>query len=144
MWPEKVKFKVWPQVKVTTWLKYIMMHNSRFVSIRQTHQTCFEACISSQSKVIARTLLVTYDDVTRPPLLIAEVSGAPVKWLVNTTFCMFWLLMVVLTQIKMKWNLPHWLIMGGHKIDLTLGHRYKKSEIYIFLCPVILSKPCKF
>ena len=48
----------------------------RFVSLRQT---CFEACISSQSKVIAMKLLVTYDDVTRPPLLIAEVSGAPVN-----------------------------------------------------------------
>ena len=47
--------------------------------IRQTHQTCFEACILSQSKVIAMELLVTYDDVTRPPLLIAEVSGAPVN-----------------------------------------------------------------
>ena len=59
--------------------KHIMMHISRFVPIRQTHQTCFEACISSQSKVIARKLLVTYDDVTRPPRPIAEVSGAPVN-----------------------------------------------------------------
>ena len=59
--------------------KHIMMHIIRFVSIRQTRQTCFEACIVSQSKVIARKLLVTYDDVTRPPLLIAEVSGAPVN-----------------------------------------------------------------
>ena len=56
-----------------------MMHIIRFVAIRQTQQTCFEACILSQSKVIARKLLVTYDDVTRPPLLIAEVSGAPVN-----------------------------------------------------------------
>ena len=45
----------------------------------KTRQTCFEACILSQSKDIARELLVTYDDVTRPPLLIAEVSGAPVN-----------------------------------------------------------------
>ena len=57
-----------------------MMHISRFVSIIQTHQTCVEAYISYQSKVIARKLLVTYDDVTRPPLLIAEVSGAPVNF----------------------------------------------------------------
>ena len=56
-----------------------MMHISRFVLIRQTHQTYFEACILSQSKVIARKLLVTYDDVTRPPMLIAEVIGAPVN-----------------------------------------------------------------
>ena len=46
---------------------------------RQTRQICFEACISSQSQVIARKLLVIYYDVTRPPLLIAEVSGAPVN-----------------------------------------------------------------
>ena len=59
--------------------KHIMMHIIRFVGIRQTHQTCFAACISSQSKFIARQLLVTYDDVTRPPLLIAEVSGALVN-----------------------------------------------------------------
>ena len=39
---------------------------------------CFEACILSQSKCIARKLLVTYDDVTRPSLLIAEVISAPV------------------------------------------------------------------
>ena len=55
------------------------MHIIRFYSIRQTRQTCFEACILYQSKVIAKKLLVTYDDVTRPPLLIAEVSGAPVN-----------------------------------------------------------------
>ena len=42
---------------------------------KTTCQTCFEACISSQSRVIAKKLLVTYDDATRPPLLIAEVSG---------------------------------------------------------------------
>ena len=34
------------------------------------------------------------------------------KWLVNTTFCMFWLLRVVLTQTKMELNLSHWLITG--------------------------------
>ena len=39
----------------------------------------FEACILSQSKDIARKLLVAYDDVTRPPLLIAEVNDAPVN-----------------------------------------------------------------
>ena len=54
-------------------------HFIRCVSIRKTQQTYFEASISPQSKVIARKLLVTYDDVTRPPLLIAEVSGAPVN-----------------------------------------------------------------
>ena len=32
-----------------------------------------------QLKVIAIKLLVTYDDVTRPPMLIAEVIGAPVN-----------------------------------------------------------------
>ena len=47
---------------------------------KKTRQTCFEACILPQWKVIARKLLVTYDDVTRPPLLIAEVSGAPVNF----------------------------------------------------------------
>ena len=56
-----------------------MLHIIRFVSIRQTYQNCFEACILSQSKVIARKLSVTYADVTRPPLLIADVSGAPVN-----------------------------------------------------------------
>ena len=61
-----------------------MMYIIRFVSIRQTHQTSFEACISSQSKIIARKLLATYDDVTRPPLLIVEVSGA----LVNLTLAL--------------------------------------------------------
>ena len=114
MWPEKVKFKVWPQVKVMTWLKHIVMPIIWFVSISQTHQTCFEACILSQSKVIARKLMVTYDDVTRPPLLIAEVSGAPVnlRRLFNTMFCMCWLLGVVLSQTKMKWFSFHWLING--------------------------------
>ena len=46
---------------------------------KTNHQTCFEASILSQSKVFARKLLVTYDDVTRPPMLIAEVIGAPVN-----------------------------------------------------------------
>ena len=55
-----------------------MLHIIRFVAIRHTHETCFEACILSQLKVIARILLVTHDDVTQPPLLIAEVIGAPV------------------------------------------------------------------
>ena len=40
----------------------------------------FEAYILSQSNVLTRKLLVTYDDVTRPPLLIAEVSGAHVNF----------------------------------------------------------------
>ena len=67
------------------------------------------------------------------------------KWLVNTTFCMIWLLMVVLTQTKMKWNFFHWLIMGGgHTIDLTLGQRYKKSEIYIFYILSPLANPASF
>ena len=78
IWPQKVKFKVWPKFKVTL-PKHIIMHIIRFVSIRQTHHTCFEASILFQSKVIPRKLLLTYDDVTRPPLLIAEVSGAPVN-----------------------------------------------------------------
>ena len=51
----------------------------RFVWIRQTHQTCFDACILSQSKVIVRKLLVTYNDVKRPQMLIAEVIGALVN-----------------------------------------------------------------
>ena len=32
----------------------------------------------SQSKAIAKKLLVTSDDVTRPPMLIAHVIGTPV------------------------------------------------------------------
>ena len=56
-----------------------MMHIILLVSIRQTRVNCFEACILSQSKVIVRKLLVTYADVARPPLLIAEVIGAPVN-----------------------------------------------------------------
>ena len=78
-WPRKVKLKLWPQVKVMTWPKHIMMHIIRFVSKRQARQTCFEACILSETKVIAWKLLVTYDDVTQPPLVIAEVGGAPVN-----------------------------------------------------------------
>ena len=65
-----------------------MMHIIRFVLIRPTHKTCFEVCILSQSKVIARKLLVTNDDVTRPPLLIAEVSGAPVNLNGYSTLCL--------------------------------------------------------
>ena len=65
-----------------------MLHIIRLVSIRQTQQTCFEACILSQSKIIARKLLVTYDDVTRPPLLVAEVT-CQLKRLGNTICCMF-------------------------------------------------------
>ena len=42
IWPRKVKLKVWTQVKGMTWPKHIMMHISRFVSIRQTHQTFAE------------------------------------------------------------------------------------------------------
>ena len=32
------------------------------------------------------------------------------RWLVNTTFCMFWLLRMILTQIRMKWNISHLFI----------------------------------
>ena len=39
----------------------------------------FEACILSQSKFISRKLLVTYDDVARPTMFIAEVIGAAVN-----------------------------------------------------------------
>ena len=49
-----------------------------FVSIRQTRQTCFEACISSQSKVIARTLLATFcsaDDVRRSDVVASCLGG---------------------------------------------------------------------
>ena len=56
-----------------------MMYIIRFATIRQTHQTYFEASISSQSKVITRKLLLTIDYVTQHPLLIEEVSGAPVN-----------------------------------------------------------------
>ena len=67
------------------------------------------------------------------------------KWLVNTTFCMFWLLRMVLTQTKMKLNLSHWLIMTGHKIDVTLGQRYKKKiRVVYFIDPVTLNTLWKF
>ena len=58
------------------------------------------------------------------------------KWLVNTTLCMFWLLRMFFTRTKMKWNLSHWLTWGGHKISLTLGQRYTKIRnihFYILL-----------
>ena len=59
-------------------------------SIRQTHQTCFEAHILSQSKVVARKRLVIYEDVTRPPTAHSrgQWCAYQLKWLVNTTFCM--------------------------------------------------------
>ena len=52
------------------------------------------------------------------------------NWLVNTMFCMFWVLGMVLTQTKMKFNFSRWGIMGRsqHWPDL----RYHKSEIHIF------------
>ena len=39
---------------------------------------------------------------------------------------------------------PHWLIMGGHKIDLTLGHRYQNSEIYILYMLLLLANAESF
>ena len=52
------------------------------------------------SNVFARKLLVIYDDVTRPPLLVAKAIGAPVNFpvLITTTFCAFWLLRTALTH----------------------------------------------
>ena len=55
-WPWKVKVKIWPQVKVTTWPK---LHFSRSVLTRQTHWDHFHVSSSSQSQVICKNLLVT-------------------------------------------------------------------------------------
>ena len=55
-WPWKVKIKIWPQVKVTTWPK---LHISRSVLTRQTHWDHFHVSSSSQSQVICKNLLVT-------------------------------------------------------------------------------------
>ena len=142
IWPGKVKLKIWPQVRVMTWPKHIMLHIIRFLSIRQTHQTSFEACILSQSKVIVRKLLVTYGDVTRRPMLVAEVIGAPVR-LVSITFCV-WLLRMVLTQTKMKWNLSHGLIIGRSQNwpDIR-SNMYKIQDIH-FVDHVTLNNLCKF
>ena len=52
-----------------------MLHTSRFVWMRQTHCTWFEARRLSQSKVIAQKLLVTFDDLIWPETHVAEVTG---------------------------------------------------------------------
>ena len=51
------------------------------------------------------------------------------KWFVNTHCGILWLFDMLLKRNRMNWNFAYWLIMGGRKIDLTWGHRYKKSEI---------------
>ena len=79
-----MKLKIWPQVKVLTWPDQNILCCISVDSSRQNKHTKLilkpASCLMSQSKVIARELMVTHDDVTRPSLLIAEVIGVPVNF----------------------------------------------------------------
>ena len=58
-----------------TWLEKAMLQVRRFVWTKQTHWRWFKARSLSQSNVIARTLLVTSDDVIWPEMHVLEVTG---------------------------------------------------------------------
>ena len=63
------------------------------------------------------------------------------KWLANTTFYMFWLLRMVMTQTKMKWNFSHWLIMGRSQNRPDLRSKIKKirDKYFVYLWPKVSS-----
>ena len=66
LWLWKVISKIWPQVKVMTPSKYVMLHINSFVSSSWTHLWCFHRSSWPLSKVIAEKLLVTIHDLKWP------------------------------------------------------------------------------
>ena len=64
-----------------------IVHIRRFVLTGQTHQTCLGAC--RQIKSYCEKIVGDLDDVTRPPLLIAEAIGAFVNLMVSKHYVLY-------------------------------------------------------
>ena len=133
IWPWKVMLKIWPQVKAMAWAEKVMLHINRFVLSAWTHLWCFHRSSWSLSKVITEKMLVTFYDL-KWPWRHDEGSTVTIFRLrvlilpVNRCLRVFWMVFVQKRRISFFF---HWLIMERSHIDLTLGHRYQNSEIYI-------------
>ena len=116
------------QAKVTWWLKWVILHISRFAWPRPMYGHQSHASDSFGSKVFGKWLLVTSGDLKWP------FEGWAMQfftWIVNN--CP---IRCDSTQIRLrqsKYNgvdfLPIDLLWGGRKNDLTWGHRSKIRDI---------------
>lgn len=109
-----------------------MLHINRCVLMRQTQWSHSQRSISVQSRVIDKQLFVASNDLWWPfkrllakkrTLTIAAVPNHP-------DFERFGLFLRVHMDLEAFSFFSIDLQWRGHGADLTLGHRYKKSEIY--------------
>ena len=103
---------IWPQVKVTWWPKYVILHMHRSVLMRQTQWDHSHVSISAKSKVIRKKTvgeLVTSDDLRWP------LEGR--RWKLSPGPS----LRTYANTIPSEWKCSAW---AGHEIDLASGHEY--------------------
>ena len=133
--------KTWTLVQVMTWPDQVMLHITRIVSMRQTPWSWFDACISSQWKLITQKPFVTLEDVTWPDMHLGEVTkltrtrstyiGIP-----KDAICRYHhsnQLLKVSSRSRMSCSCSaSWLFLNMRSLDLTWWPDLERSGAEIF------------
>ena len=103
------------------------MYIIRCVLMRWTQWDHAQCCSSFLCEAIGKNILVTLDDVTWPhgwhiAKIASRESGMVMTDVIHDMGCYYDEYLSKMSQLIFP--------PSGQEIDLTLGHRYKKSEIY--------------